>query len=98
MPARPAAPTIQQRPQDVTRDLVTLLRAEGLSHLYWTACHLLAVLSVTSTLTVWCDGTHLCWRHDGTTTRWPADDTHGAATTLAHLARHRAPPTQPAHP
>jgi hypothetical protein len=88
----------RQRPQDVARELTTLLRAEGLSRLYWSASHLLAVLSVTSTLTVWSDGLHLRWRHDGTTTTWPAHDTSGAAAHLAGLARATAPaPHQKGH-
>lgn len=87
MPTQPAGPAIRQRPQDVARELVTLLRAEGLTHLYWTASHPLAVLSVTPTLTIWCDGHHLTWHHHGTTTNWPVHDTHTAATHLAKLAR-----------
>ncbi|HEY1919995.1 MAG TPA: hypothetical protein VGH27_30860 [Streptosporangiaceae bacterium] len=59
----------------------------GFTRLYWSACALLAVLSVTGGLTVWCDGVQLCWRRDGITTRWPAGDTEGAATRLAELAR-----------
>jgi hypothetical protein len=87
MPPRAAAPGMRQRPRDVARELVTLLQAQGLSHLYWSACTMLAVLSVTATLTVWCDGVHLCWQRDGIITRWPASDTEGAATQLAELAR-----------
>ncbi|HEY1920797.1 MAG TPA: hypothetical protein VGH27_34945 [Streptosporangiaceae bacterium] len=82
---------MRHRPRDVARELVTLLRAQGLSHLYWSACAMLAVLSVSGGLTVWCDGVHLCWRRDGTTTRWPAEDTEGAATRLAELARPGSP-------
>jgi hypothetical protein len=82
-----ARPTTPYRPADVIRDLVTLLRGHGVTRLYWSACALLAVLSVTPTLTVWCDGSSLRWQHAGTGTTWPADDTDGAAARLARLAR-----------
>ncbi len=83
---RPARLTTFPRPADVIRDLVTLLQAHGLDQLYWSACTLLAVLSITPGLTVWTDGHHLTWNHHGTPTTWPAHDTHQAAEQLAHLA------------
>jgi hypothetical protein len=81
--ARPST----SRPGDVMRDLITLLRGHGLTRLYWSACTIFAVLSVTRGLTVWCDGRHLTWKHEGVATTWPAADTEGAATRLAKLAR-----------
>lgn len=87
-PRTPAArPSNQPRPADVIRDLVTLLHGHGLTRLYWSACAILAVVSVARDLTVWCDGQHLTWQHAGTGTTWPATDTHGAAAHLAQLAR-----------
>jgi hypothetical protein len=75
------------------RELVTLLRGHGLDHLYWSACALLAVLSVTPTLTVWCDGRYLTCRHGGTRATWPATSTSQAAHDLTTLAR--TSPQQP---
>jgi hypothetical protein len=75
------------RPADVIRELVTLLRGHGCHRLYWSACTLQAVVSVTTGLTVWCDGRSLRWQHAGSDTTWPADDTEGAATRLAQLTR-----------
>ncbi|HEY3955925.1 MAG TPA: hypothetical protein VGM53_21335 [Streptosporangiaceae bacterium] len=82
--ARPATP---YRPGDVIRDLVTLLRGHGLGRLYWSACTLLAVVSVTPTLTVWCDGQCLTCRFQGTRTAWPVASTDQSARDLATLAR-----------
>jgi hypothetical protein len=84
--ARPAIAVF--RPGDVIRELVTLLRGHGLTHLYWSACALLAVLSVSPTLTVWSDGRYLtCHQHDGTRATWLATSTDQAAHDLATLAR-----------
>jgi hypothetical protein len=82
--ARPSTP---YRPGDVIRELVTLLHGHGLTHLYWSACALLAVVSVTPTLTVWCDGRQLTCQYRGTQTTWPAANTDQAARNLATLAR-----------
>jgi hypothetical protein len=96
--ARPA--TAAFRPGDVIRELVTLLRGHGLDRLYWSACALLAVLSVTPTLTVWTDGRYLtCHRHGGSRATWPATSTSQAAHELATLARtHPARETNPHDP
>jgi hypothetical protein len=77
----------RSRPSDVMRELVTLLRTQGLTRLYWSACAVTGVVSVAQGLTVWTDGKSLRWRVNGDETRWPADDTEGAATQLAKLAR-----------
>jgi hypothetical protein len=77
------------RPSDVMRELVTLLRTQGLTRIYWAACAVAGVLSVAQGLTVWTDGRRLRWRVDGQDTLWPADDTEGAATQLAKLAVQR---------
>jgi hypothetical protein len=84
-PARPI--TTAYRPADVIRDLVTLLRGHGLTHLYWSACALLAVVSVPGPLTVWCDGHRLTCRYQGTQTSWPAASTEQAAKDLAAIVR-----------
>jgi hypothetical protein len=86
------------RPCDVIRDLVTLLRGHGLNRLYWSGCALLAVLSVTPTLTVWCDGRYLTCRHGGTRATWPATGTTQAAHDLAALARTTTPKENPDDP
>jgi hypothetical protein len=57
-----------------------------MTRLYWSACSIRAVISVTPALTVWCDGHHLTWRYDGVPVTWPAHDTAGAAARLAELA------------
>jgi hypothetical protein len=80
------------RPADIARELTTLLRGHGLHQLYWSACALLAVLSVAPGLTVWTDGHHLTWTHHGTRTTLPAHDTTQAATHLARLAAQPVPP------
>jgi hypothetical protein len=70
----------------VLRELATLLRSYGLDRLYWSACTVCGVLSL-SCVTVWlCDGRFLTWRHDTADIRWPAADTEGAARQLAALA------------
>jgi hypothetical protein len=79
------------RPADVLRDLVTLLRGYGLTHLYWSACAACGVLSLPR-MTVWlCDGQSLSWRHEGTHALWPAHDIEGAARRLATLSGHVIP-------
>jgi cyanate permease len=88
-----ARPATWHRPADITRELVTLLRAHGLTHLYWSACTLRAVISVAPCLTVWTDGRHLTWTRHGTCTTLPACDTGQAAEHLARLARQPTPPT-----
>lgn len=85
--ARPSTP---YRPADVIRDLVTLLRGYGLTRLYWSACALVGVVSVTRTLTVWCIGHHLTCRYQGTRTTWPAANIDEAARDLAALVRSAA--------
>ncbi|HEY3953492.1 MAG TPA: hypothetical protein VGM53_08970 [Streptosporangiaceae bacterium] len=45
------------------------------------------MLSVTPTLTVWCDGRYLTCRHGGTCATWPATSTDQAARDLATFAR-----------
>jgi hypothetical protein len=93
--ARPPATQPQPfpRPADVIRDLVTLLQSHGLTRLYWSASALLAVISVTQSLTVWTDGRHLAWKtQHGTWITLPAHDTHHAAQHLAHLAHQPTPP------
>lgn len=83
------------RPADIARELATLLQSHGLTRLYWSACALLAVISVTPGLTVWLltDGHYLTWTRHGTLTTIPAHDTHSAAEHLAHLARQPTPTT-----
>ncbi|HEY3956045.1 MAG TPA: hypothetical protein VGM53_21955 [Streptosporangiaceae bacterium] len=93
--ARPATP---YRPGDVIRDLVTLLRGHGLGRLYWSACAVLAVVSVTPGLTVWCDGQRLTCRYQGTQTAWPVASTDQAARDLATLARTPTPKENPDDP
>jgi hypothetical protein len=93
-PRPPATrPPTFPRPADIIRDLVTLLQSHGLDQLYWSACALLAVLSITPSLTVWTDGHHLTWTHHGTRTTIPAHDTNHAAQHLARLALQPIPPT-----
>jgi hypothetical protein len=90
---RPATrPPAFPRPADIARELATLLQSHGLTRLYWSACALLAVISVTPGLTVWTDGHHLIWTDHGTRTSLPAHDTHHAAEHLAHLAKQPMPP------
>jgi hypothetical protein len=87
-PRLPATrPPTFPRPADVARDLATLLRSHGLDRLYWSACALIAVISIAPGLTVWTDGHHLTWTQRGTATTLPAGDTHEAAEHLARLAR-----------
>jgi hypothetical protein len=85
-------PAVFPRPADIVRELATLLRGHGLDQLYWSACALLAVISVAPGLTVWTDGRHLTWTRHGTTTTVPVDDTSQAAQHLARLACQPAPP------
>jgi hypothetical protein len=77
----------RQRPSDVMRELVTLLRAQGLTRLYWSACAAVGVVSVAQDVTVWSDGRQLRWRIHGDETVLPASDTENAATRLAELVR-----------
>jgi hypothetical protein len=87
-PRPPAGrPPNWQRPADISRELVTLLRTHGLTRLYWSACTVRAVISVTPALTVWCDGRYLTCLYQGTRAIWPATSTEQAARDLAHLAR-----------
>lgn len=87
--ARPAVPG---SPREVIRELIMLLRAHGLTtRMYAAACTLVAVVSITPGLTVWCQGASLRWRHQGQLATWPAGDTEGAAAALAALARSRTP-------
>jgi hypothetical protein len=87
-PHAPATRTpTRHRPADITRELTTLLRTHGLSRLYWSACAILAVISIAPGLTVWCDGRYLTWTQHGTRTTILAHDTCTAAEHLAHLAR-----------
>ncbi|HEY3958296.1 MAG TPA: hypothetical protein VGM53_33435 [Streptosporangiaceae bacterium] len=82
-------PATGYRPGDVIRDLVTLLRGHGLNRLYWSASAVLAVVSVTPALTVWCDGRYLTCHHHhgGARAAWPATSTSQAADDLATVAR-----------
>jgi hypothetical protein len=82
--------TVPARPGDVIRDLVTLLGSHGLTRLYWSACSLRAVLSLPG-ITVWTDGRHLSWQHQGAPTTWPATATDQAARELAILSRRSRP-------
>jgi hypothetical protein len=86
-PRPPAAPpaTAWHRPADISRELVTLLRTHGLTHLYWSACAILAVISVAPGLTAWCDGRYLICHYQGTRATWPAASTEQAACELAQL-------------
>ena len=99
-PRRPPAPSAAvarpitwYRPADISRELVTLLRTHGLTHVYWSAYTHRAVISVAPGLTIWTDGYHLTWICHGTRTTLPACDTSHAAEHLARLARQ---PTSPA--
>jgi hypothetical protein len=65
----------------------SLASGHGLTRLYWSAGALLAALSVTPALTVWCDGRYLTCHHDGT----HATSTDQAAHDLATLARTHNP-------
>jgi hypothetical protein len=88
-------PPTWQRPADISRELVTLLRTHGLTRLYSSACAIRAVISVTPALTVWCDGRYLTCHYQGTRATWPATSTEQAARELAQLARQQpATPTQ----
>jgi hypothetical protein len=85
---RPAA--ARHRPADISRELVTLLRTHGLSRIYWSACALRAVISVSPALTVWTDGRYLTCHYQGTRSTWPVTSTEQAARELAQLARQQA--------
>jgi hypothetical protein len=92
-PSTDKRPLTWRRPADISRELVTLLRIQGLTRLYWSACTILGVISITPDLTVWTDGRHLTWTHHGTRTSLPIHDTHHAAEHLAHLTKQPTPPT-----
>jgi hypothetical protein len=95
-PGAPAArPATWHRPADISRELSTLLHTHGLTRIYWSACTLLAVISVAPGLTVWTNGHHLTWTRHGTQTTWAAHDTHRAAEHLARLARLARQPAPP---
>jgi hypothetical protein len=81
------------RPADALRALADLLRANGLTRLYGSACTLYGVLSITYGLTVWCDGRRLWWQLNDDQATWPATDPQGAARILTTLAR--SPGTSP---
>jgi hypothetical protein len=83
--ARPA--TDWHRPADISRELLTLLRTHGLTHLYWSACGILAVISIAPGVTAWCDGRYLTCHYQGTRATWPAASTEQAARELAQLAQ-----------
>ena len=83
------------RPRDVMRDLVTLLRGHGLRRVYWSACAVVAVVSVAAGVTVWTDGRVLRCLIGGDTRQWPTWDTTGAAADLAALARSAGPAAPP---
>ena len=82
-----ARPSIEARPADVGRDLVTLLRGHGVTRLYWSACGVFAVVSVAYGLTVWCDGRLLRWRTGSAESSWPASDLAGPLPVCLVAAR-----------
>jgi hypothetical protein len=91
-------PPSRRCPANVLRILTDLLRANGITRLYGSACALYGVLSIAYGLTVWCDGRHLWWHRDGKRTTWPAGDLDRAARLLLGLARDPGRPQRPDGP
>jgi len=73
-------------PASVADTLVRHLTAHGLTGIYTATTDKVAIISVTTGLTVWTDGRLLWYDHGGQRHTWPAARTGTAATTIAALA------------
>jgi len=73
------------RPVDALTALAVQLHGQGFTHLYGGCNGPVAVLSVTSDVTVWTNGRVLSWRLRGQETRLPAADPAYAVWTLLRL-------------
>jgi hypothetical protein len=74
-------------PASTAAAVAALLAGHGLTRIYTAACHLIAVISVSTGLTAWTNGRQLWITHDGQRETWPAARTQAAAARLAELAR-----------
>ena len=79
--------TGQASPARIAAALAALLARHGLTRIYTAACSVIAVISVTTGLTVWTNGRQLWVTLGGQRETWPAADTETAAARLAALAR-----------
>lgn len=79
--------TAPGHPGVILGTLAAALRDHGVARMYGAASLAVGVLSIEPGLTIWCDGTRLCWTRDGQRAIWPASDPQGAADELAKLAK-----------
>lgn len=70
------------RAPEALNALAAQLQGHGLTRLYGASQGRLGVLSVAQGVTVWTNGTVLCWHINGEETRLPAADPMYAARTL----------------
>ena len=92
----PAQPRTHQPPAGTARELATLLREQGHTHLYTHAFAGQAVISLPQ-LTIWITARELTWTHNGQPTTWPAHDTHGAAHHITRIIQQPATQHTPRH-
>jgi|HubBroStandDraft_1064217.scaffolds.fasta_scaffold18026_3 hypothetical protein len=74
-------------PAVVAAALARHLAGHGITGVYTAATIKVAVISVTTGLTIWTDGRQLWCTHDGTRHTWPATDTTAAAAEITAIAR-----------
>jgi hypothetical protein len=86
MPMAPAPPA---SPATIAATVAGLLAGYGLTRIYTAGCQVIAVISVSTGLTVWTNGRQLWVTHGGQRETWPAARIQAAAVRLAELARTR---------
>jgi hypothetical protein len=80
-----------QSPACAAADLTLALAGQGITDFY-TATTKLAVISVTTELTVWTNGHQFWCTHHGQRNGWPTADTETTAARIAALVRLAADP------
>ncbi len=80
-------PPTAAAPARAAAALTAALNARGITGIITAATQKFAVISVTTGLTVWTDGSRLWCTYHGQRRTWPAADTETAADQLAALAR-----------
>jgi hypothetical protein len=82
----PAA-TPPASPASIAATMAAMLAGHGITRTYTAACHVIAVISVSTGLTAWTNGRQLWITRDGRRETWAAADTQAAVARLATLAR-----------
>jgi hypothetical protein len=86
-PFPPPAARRESQPRPRRRQFGHALARHGITGIYTASAEKFAVISVTAALTVWTNGRHIWYTHDGQRRTWPATRIEAAATRLATLAR-----------